>query len=845
MLTRITKKKRLMAYLNEEKNSYPQIFENSPDILLFVVDRKGVIVSIRGGSELITGTKVEECIGEKYSNFVYEEDLERVKGYFAKVLNGEAQYVKYRVINEHGGVSHIDVTLTPIQMENNEVLGLYGLTSNITVAQELKQDIQEMREKLQSLIHYSHEIIGILDSKGTIVFESPAIEAVLGYKVEEITGTNFFDLIHPDDHQLKKSKFKEILKRPNTPFTVELRLKHKNGEWRDFEVIYTNLLHAPSVNGVICNLHDISELKKQQREIQYMAYHDYLTELPNRRAFENGVDLEIRLANIDKRKFAVLFLNLDGFKFLNDSLGHEVGDLLLIEIARKLKNTLNKNIKMMARISGDEFAILTTNLQDIHSIEQIAKDALQVFEQSFDIKGYNLFITTSIGISIYPESGDDTASLMKNTGLALYLAEKAGNNNYQIYSPTANVATYKVFSLRNELKQALHDNQFLVYYQPIVHTGTNQIVSVEALLRWNHPVWGIVSPDEFIPLAEESGLITPIGEWVLRTVCKNVRLWHNAGYFIQASVNLSLVQFLQTGLVAMISSILQENELDPKWLNIEITESTMMEQEEKVLGKIEKLRGLGIQISLDDFGTGYASFKSLRDIKPDILKIDRSLIKDIPSDKDSAEIVTSIIQLAHRLSIEVVAEGVETIEQREFVSNLQCDWIQGYLFSRPVSEENILKLLAGKSNSEIESVPIKEKRKYFRIDLQYPLEAFMTVAELNGKKVQLGNTKVLVENIGPGGLRFVSNIKLPTRSDIVLKFQTTIIDEEMTLYGTIVFDEEQGDLYRYGIKFIVDEKQRDYLIKNFNQFQLQLKKDPLLIGHSFVTENVTTYFKGL
>ena len=368
-------------------------------------------------------------------------------------------------------------------------------------------------------------------------------------------------------------------------------------------------------------------MKKQQREIQYMAYHDYLTELPNRRAFENGVDLEIRLANIDKRKFAVLFLNLDGFKFLNDSLGHEVGDLLLIEIARKLKNTLNKNIKMMARISGDEFAILTTNLQDVHSIEQIAKDALQVFEQSFDIKGYNLFITTSIGISIYPESGDDTASLMKNTGLALYLAEKAGNSKYQIFSPTANVATYKVFSLRNELKQALHDNQFLVYYQPIVHTGTNQIVSVEALLRWNHPVWGIVPPDEFIPLAEESGLIIPIGEWVLRTVCKNVRLWHNAGYFIQASVNLSLVQFLQIDLVDMISSILQENELDPKWLNIEITESTMMEQEEKVLGKIKKLRGLGIQISLDDFGTGYASFKSLRDIKPDILKIDRSLNK--------------------------------------------------------------------------------------------------------------------------------------------------------------------------------------------------------------------------
>ena len=324
-----------------------------------------------------------------------------------------------------------------------------------------------------------------------------------------------------------------------------------------------------------------------------------------------------------------------------------------------------------------------------------------------------------------------------------------------------------------------------------------------------------------------------------------MRLWHNAGHFIKVSVNLSLIQFLQIGLVDMISNVLQENELDPKWLNIEITESTMMEQEEKVLGKIAQLRKLGIQISLDDFGTGYASFKSLRDIKPEILKIDRSLIKDIPSDKDSVEIVTSIIQLAHRLSIKVVAEGVETIEQKQFVSDLQCDWIQGYLYSRPVSEENIQKLFRGKFNPEANALPLKERRKYFRIDFKYPLEAFMTVAELNGKKVQLGNTKVLFENMGPGGLHFISNIKLPARSDIILKFQTKVINEDMTFYGTITYDAEQENLYRYGVKFIIDGKQRDYLIKQFNQFQLQLKKDPLLPGYPFVTENMQTYFSNL
>ncbi len=577
------KTRKLKDYLEQERHSYPRIFEESPDILLFVIDLRGMIVNMRGKTKPLFGIEAEKIVGRQYRRFIFKEDIVKVNEYFTQVVSGVPQYAKFRIIDNTGKIKHIDVTFVPIHQDDNEVIGFYGLTHNISDEQEMQRVIQNKRERFHSLLHYSHEMIGILDPDGTISFENMSIEEMLGYKVSEISGHNFFNLIHPDDLQYIERKIKEILNLPKTPIALELRLKHKNGEWRDFEINCTNLLHTSSVKGIVCNFHDITEIRKQQREIHYMAYHDYLTELPNRRAFEDRLDLEIRLANVDQRKFGVLFLNLDGFTYINDSLGHDIGDFLLVEVTRKLKDNLYQYIEMIARIDGDEFAILTKNLQDVSSIERIAEEVLHVFEQPFIIKDYNLFVTTSVGISMYPESGDDISSLMKNTGLALRLAEKAGNSNYQIFSPTANVASFKVFTLRNDLKQALDNNQFLVYYQPIVHTETNKIISVEALLRWNHPDWGVVSPKEFIPLAEESGLIVPIGEWVLRTVCKKLSLWHNAGYLIKASVNLSPVQFLQTDLIEMVQNALLEYELSPKYINLEITESTMLDKKGKCI----------------------------------------------------------------------------------------------------------------------------------------------------------------------------------------------------------------------------------------------------------------------
>ena len=453
-------------------------------------------------------------------------------------------------------------------------------------------------------------------------------------------------------------------------------------------------------------------------------------------------------------------------------------------------------------------------------------------------------ITIRMGISIVPESGDVSSVIMKNASSALYLAKKSRESNYQVFSPTANLSTYKVFSLRSELQDALERNQFIIHYQSIINVITKEIESVEALLRWDHPDWGLVPPNEFIPFAEESGIIIEIGEWVLRTVCRDVSTWHAAGYPIRASVNLSIVQFLQPDLVSMIQLILEENSLDSKWLMIEITESTTIEQEEKMISKLNQLRKLGLDIALDDFGTGYASFNKLIKIKPSVLKLDSSLIEGIPDEHVSREIVTAIIQLAHRLSIKVVAEGVETIEQEKFVADLQCDWIQGYLYSKPVPEDILLKEL----NGQLLSVIQRENRDFergenFKLEFKYPLEVSMTITELNGRKVYLGNRKVLLENLEPGRLCFLYNIKLPIGTEMVLKFQLEIMHERFTLLGKITCGSEQKSIYRYEILLFIDEATQDRLIKQLDMLYLELNIDPLLTGHSFVVENPLEYFR--
>ena len=477
---------------------------------------------------------------------------------------------------------------------------------------------------------------------------------------------------------------------------------------------------------------------------------------------------------------------------------------------------------------------------------------LEAVEEPFLIDTYNLFITTSIGISIFPEDGEDAETLIKHADSALYKAKEKGKNTYQIHTSSIDAESYRIFTLEADLRQALEQNQLELYYQPKVSAATYQITGAEALIRWNHPEWGIVSPDDFIPLAVETGIITEIEEWIANTVCSQNKAWQNAGLpAIPLSMNLSAHRFLETDMICDMGDILAKNKLDPEYLEIEILETTLLENEKTVFSVLDELKKIGIRISIDDFGTGYSSLSYLTQFKGriDTLKIDRSFISDLSqADVDDANFITkTIIQLAQHLKMEVVAEGVETKEQLDILTDYKCNKIQGYLFSKPVPASEFAALLRqGKINppAVTNASFTVDQRRFFRIDLDYPLSASMTLIRIHGRNVQLGRTEVLIENIGLGGLRFLSNLRLAIQRDVILEFETEILGSTVKMQGAVVWMKEmKAGIFQYGLEFSMEESERPGLTQYLNKLAILLRKNPLVPDCSFVTVDRHLFFK--
>ncbi len=452
------------------------------------------------------------------------------------------------------------------------------------------------------------------------------------------------------------------------------------------------------------------ELRHSQQLISHMAYHDGITDLPNRRFFNDHLDLKINEAKQQSESLVMMYLDMDRFKYINDSLGHLTGDRILQEIAKRLICCTREG-DFVARIGGDEFNILLPDTNRENALE-IAENVLDTLKSPFYIDNYELYITASIGISVFPHDGEDSISLMKNADAALYRAKEQGKNKYQIYHSGMNIQSYRTFTLQNDLRKAIENKELTLLYQPRMDVKTGKINSAEALIRWNHPSWGLLSPSEFIPLAEETGLIVEIGEWVLRTACRQNRNWAKAGLpSIRMAVNFSSQQFLQKDLIFTINQILSEIELSPNLLEIEITESAIMQYEEIVSNTLIEMKNLGIHISIDDFGTGYSSLNYLRRFPLNTIKIDKSFINDLSiHSSQSAAIISSIISLAHSLKMTVIAEGVETEEQWAVLNKLNCESMQGFLFSPPVSPIEFENLLIH-GFPKLSSFNPKEKKK--------------------------------------------------------------------------------------------------------------------------------------
>ena len=585
-----------------------------------------------------------------------------------------------------------------------------------------------------------------------------------------------------------------------------------------------------------------------EKEIAYKATHDKLTGLPNSIYASKKLRKLCKSASKNKTKFALMMLGISGIKNINNAFGYEYGDQVTIEIVKRLKVFLGDDI-FISRYSEDHFAIIIQGINKFDDCKEMAREITELFKAPYEIQSYKLDITVNIGICIFPSGARDMESLKRKSKVALVRAKKEGENTYKFYSSDIGIQSHKEFVLRSDLHDAIEKNQLRVYYQPIVNLNDGQILSAEALIRWEHPDWGMVSPDEFIYLAEESGAIIDIGRWLLRKVCKDYKNWKEKGLMdIKVSVNFSGIELLEKDLVKNIKNSIDEWQLDPKFLIMEITEGVLIQNSKKAISDIKTLQSYGIQVAIDDFGTGFSSFLSLHSFDADIIKIDKTFVKELPRNGINTSIIKSIFALSKENKIKLVVEGIEDWDQLNFLRNLNCNVGQGYLFSKPIPSKDFEEILAkGKCKPTLRSdtlkLPFKERRKFFRIEFTQLLEANLTILELKGKKLNIGNTKVLIKNIGPGGLCFISDIKFPIVKDIVLQYTTVLLGEKTIFYGKHVWSREMNNnLFEYGVKFTIDENERSNLIKTLNQVQIKMKRNGLFAEGSFISGSYTGYF---
>lgn len=662
--------------LNEQY--YKSLFEQNPDAI-FIFDLNGKFV-VANKAVSIYGYSIAELIDKPFAGFVLPDDLERVTGHFIEAVEGNATNYECSILDKEGCQREIGVTNIPIFV-NEEIHGVYTIIKDITEHKKAQNDLMEAEAKYRSLIENS--LVGVyIMQDGKLEYVNPRLCEMSGYKHEELLGLKVSEFIYPVDLPLVNENIRKRFNNEISTIKYEYRAIRKDQSVITFELYGSKIVYNGR-EAIIGTVIDITERKNTERMIKHMAYHDQLTDLPNRYLLREKLNEAIIASRQNNCHFALLFLDLDRFKAINDTMGHEVGDKVLIEITERLKACVNEK-DIISRYGGDEFSILLPE-----SGEQRASEAAQQIITKLSLPvtfhHHELLVTPSIGITVFPTHGENLDTLIKNADLAMYHAKSLGRNNFQFFNEELSKKAQHELDMELNLRKALEQNQFVLFYQPQVNLETNQIYGAEALIRWVHPEKGIIPPVSFIPLAEETGLIIPMGEWAIRTACQQNQKWQEAGYSpIIVSVNISAKQFFQSNLVEIVESALTETGLNPNYLELEITESITMDVERSITTLLE-LQRIGVKVSIDDFGIGYSSLNYLKRLPIDKLKIDQSFIRECPRDMNSNTLVRTIIIMAHLLKMKVIAEGVETEEQVSFLLSQGCKEAQGYLFSKPLS----------------------------------------------------------------------------------------------------------------------------------------------------------------
>lgn len=671
---------------------FRQLFDASPDPAWIIEDHQFVecnqaAVSLLGyaGREELLGTHPSRlsppCQPDGEPSFAKAERMMNLVG-----ENGLHRF-EWVHCKADGSEFLAEVTLSQIHHQGRTII--YCVWRDISERKRTENLLKSSENRIKGILEGAADAIFIVAPDGRYEYVNQQASLLLGYAANELVGKSILDITPPEDHQNVIHGFREA--QTKGELRQELRLLTRSGMCIPVE------LNARMLPDGTCfgSCRDISERKLAEDYIDFLAHHDTLTGLYNRASLAACLEQALATARREHRPLAVMFLDLDRFKSTNDTLGHAAGDELLVEVAHRIRHCV-READIVARLSGDEFVVVLTDIEDAPTAARLAERIRQSIGQACVVGGLQVHTTPSIGMSFFPTDGNDAETLMKQADTAMYHAKSQGRNNIQFYAPELNQYALKRMRMEHDLREALTRHEFELHYQPQVEAVSGRIVAFEALVRWRSPTAGLVMPGDFIPIAEESGLILPLGEWVTDEACRQLCAWRsrsNEAQSVHVAVNLSAMQLRSDHLLEFIAATLQKYGLSGRDLELEVTESAMMDDPVACISRLRALRRMGIRLSIDDFGTGYSSLSHLKLMPLDILKIDRAFVRDIETDHNDVVICTATIALAHNLEFTVIAEGVETAAQRDLLVAHGCDFLQGYYFSKPVDAETALELL--------------------------------------------------------------------------------------------------------------------------------------------------------
>jgi len=665
--------------LRRSESRFKQLIVATLDAVVSI-DSMRTVIEWNPQAETTFGLRARDVVGRPFPHEILPALLQAIAdGLPQRRIEGSAR-------RAGGETFPVEIMIDPVGSDDERTFTAF--IRDISERKRAQVELEQREQRFRALVEKSWSGVAMLDADLAFTYVGSSTQRLLGYSESELMGTSFLSYVHPRDRQPAREVFNELVTSAVHDGQVELRFLHKNGTWLWIEAFGQNLLHDPGVSAIVVNYRDITQRKATEKQLEYQAYYDALTGLPNRLLFRDRVVNAMAQAKRHRRGIAVVYLDLDHFKLVNDGLGHSVGDGLLSEVAARLQGSIRAS-DTISRLGGDEFTILLNDTSSTEAVFGVARKILQSVARPFAVGGHELFVTASIGISLFPGDGEDVETLLKAADSAMYRAKELGRNQAQLFTASMNERYVHRLAIEQNLHHAIEREELEVYYQPIFDSVSRTMVGLEALLRWNDPAHGVVEPVEFIHLAEETGLIVPMGDWVIQRACAQLREWFDQGRTgLTMNVNISAPQLHQPNFLDRIVETLEQYDLPAAALQLEITESVAVQNVEVTMQVLRDIRRRGIGIAIDDFGTGESSLIYLKQFPIDTIKIDQAFVRDVEGDESAAAIVSYVINLAHTLRLRVVAEGVETAEQLAFLQSQGCDRVQGFLLGvpRPATE---------------------------------------------------------------------------------------------------------------------------------------------------------------